>query len=267
MEEKIVQKYMNFQIQGNWLKDLNPISKINIWMAIGLISMILKNWRYGVIICTVYLLLAAYLKILKPYIKLFGVCFVFLGLMTVLIRTIEYRNVGTPIAHIFGLNITDMALENGLNMAFFLLGFSGAIFILFLTTPMNDIMLSLEQRGWVKPSTSYIVLVSFKTIAELTNNMKSILESQQARGIETKGNMITRFKSAFPVISPTVLSAISYTEDKCISMESRAFAHETGHTYLRIFKPVPKSEKALVIATDVCLVTVIIARIVFAIIK
>lgn len=267
MEEKIVQKYMNYQIQGNWLKDLNPISKINIWMSIGLISMILKNWRYGVIICTVYLVLAAYLKIMKPYIKLFSVCFVFLGLMTVLIRTIEYRNAGTPVAHIFGFNITDMALENGLNMAFFLLGFSGAIFILFLTTPMNDIMLSLEQRGWVKPSTSYIVLVSFKTISELTNNMKSILESQQARGIETKGNMITRFKSAFPVISPTVLSAISYTEDKCISMESRAFAHETGHTYLRIFKPISKGEKAFVIVTDVCLAAVIIARIVFAITK
>ncbi len=232
-------------------------------MAIGLMSMVTKDWRFGLTACIVYLLLAAYLNILRPYIKLFSVCFVFLGLMTVLVRTVGHRHTGTVLFQIFGFPVTDAALTNGLNMASFLLGFSGAIFLLFLTTPIHDIMLSLEQRRWVKPSTSYIVLVSFKTITELSNNMKSILESQQARGIETQGSMLTRLKSAFPVISPTVLSAISYTEDKCISMESRAFANEENHTYLRIFKPIPGWEKALVVIVDLCLILVIAGKVYF----
>lgn len=261
MEHEIIQKYQKYQSQGHWLKDLDPVNRINIWMAIGLMSMITKDWRFGLAACIFYVLVAVYLKILKPYLKLFGVCFVFLGLMTVLARVIGHRNEGTPLLVILGFPITDAALKNGLDMAFFLLGFSGAVFILFLTTPVRDIMLALEQRKWVKPSTSYIVLVSFKTITELGNNMKSILESQQARGIETQGNMLTRLKSAFPVITPTVLSAISYTEDKCISMESRAFAREEGHTYLRIFKPVPVWEKVLVAVVDICLVLVIAGKI------
>lgn len=262
-----MKKFENYQTQGHWLKDLDPVNKINIWMAIGLMSMVTKDWRFGLSACILYLLIAAYLRIIKPYLKLFGVCFVFLGLMTVLARAIGHRHEGTVLLYIAGFPLTDAALKNGLDMASFLLGFSGAIFLLFLTTPMRDIMLSLEQRKWIRPSTSYIVLVSFKTITELTNNMKSILESQQARGIETQGNMWVRLKSAFPVISPTVLSAISYTEDKCISMESRAFAQEEGHTYLRIFRPVPKWEKILVIAVDICLVLVIAGKIYISLAK
>ena len=263
----MIKKYQCYQRQGNWLKDLDPVNKINIWLAIGIIAMVVKDWRYGVIACIAYMLIAAYLKVFKPYMKLFGVCFVFLGLMTVLVRAVGHRQEGAALFHVLGFPVTDAALKNGLDMASFLLGFSGAIFLLFLTTPMRDIMLSLEQRKWVKPSTSYIVLVSFKTITELSNNMKSILESQQARGIETQGNMLTRLKSAFPVISPTVLSAISYTEDKCISMESRAFAHEEGHTYLRIFKPVPVWEKLLVSLIDIGFIGVIIGKIYFSFIK
>ena len=254
MTEDIVKKYQGYQLYGNWLKDLNPLNKINVWLVIGVTTMVFKDWRFGAAAIAAYLLLAAYLGIFRSFIKMFSVCVVFLGVFMTVTRVFIHRNEGDSLFQVFGFSVTDAALENGLDMSAFLLGFSGALFLLFLTTPMRDIMLALEQKGWVKPSTSYIVLVSFKTITELTNNMRTILESQKARGIETEGNLWVRFKSAFPTISPMVLGAISYTEEKCISMESRAFANEKGHTYLRLFRPVPVWEKVFVAFVDVACV-------------
>lgn len=251
MAEDIVKKYQGYQLYGNWLKDLNPLNKINVWIIIGVTAMVFKDWRFGAAAIVAYLLLAVWLGIFRSFIKMFAVCVVFLGVFMTVTRVFIHRNEGSPLFSVLGFTVTDAALENGLDMSAFLLGFSGALFILFLTTPMRDIMLALEQKGWVKPATSYIVLVSFKTITELTNNMRTILESQKARGIETEGNIWVRFKSAFPTISPMVLGAISYTEEKCISMESRAFSNESGHTYLRLFRPVPSWEKAFVATVDV----------------
>ncbi len=49
------------------------------------------------------------------------------------------------------------------------------------------------------------------------------MESQSARGIETEGNVLVRSKAFLPVLGPVILSSIAATEERTITMETRAF--------------------------------------------
>ena len=211
----------------------------------------------------IYIVCAIHLKIFGKFIKIFLVASILLSILTIVSRTFLHRHEGDELFRIFGFVIRDEALKNGLDMTAFILGFTGAMFLLFLSTPMRDIMLAFEQRGWISSSTSYMVLVSLKTITELLDNMKTILESQRARGIETEGNALVRLKACFPVIRPTILAAISYTEDKAISMEARAFSLGGKHSYIRQFRPTPTSETVFMVIICGALIGISLISMVF----
>ena len=163
--EKFINSFRGYQTTGNWLTDLNPLTKLNIALALGFISMLVRNWRFGIVVCVIYYLVAVYVKKLKTFNKSFLAAFVVLGLFTVFVRLISNRNEGNVVFSILGWNWTDVALEGGFNMAFFILGFAGPIILFFLITPMKDLTYACEKKG-ISSTVSYVILVSFKTITE-----------------------------------------------------------------------------------------------------
>lgn len=192
--------------------------------------------------------------------KPFSVIVLIFGFFTLIIR--QFSVTGTTVLFtLFGMfPITQEALINGLNTASYLLGFSGAIVLFFVSTEMRDLMYALEKKG-VSHEVSYIVLASFQTIIDLKKNTNLIMESQKARGIETEGSIINRIKAFFPILGPLVLGAISSTEEKSIAMDARAFSVKCKHTFLRELKPVPVYEKIAVIVVDVCFVLLVVYKI------
>ncbi|SHJ56379.1 energy-coupling factor transporter transmembrane component T family protein [Hespellia stercorisuis] len=258
--EKFIDSFRGYQTTGNWLMDLNPLTKLNIALATGFISMLVRDWKFGIVVCVIYFLIAAYVKKLKGFTKSFMAAFVVLGLFTVFVRLISNRGEGNVVFSILGWNWTDVALQKGFDMAFFIVGFAGPIILFFLTTPMKDLTYACEKKG-VSATVSYVILVSFKTITELGKSASTILDSQKSRGIETDGNVFVRIKALLPIISPLALSAISYTEEKTIAMDARAFSVTTPHTHLRELKPSAGYEKWLGLFFDLLLVGTVVIKI------
>lgn len=258
--EQFINSFRGYQTTGNWLMDLNPLTKLNISLALGFTSMIVRDWRFGIIVCVIYYLIAIYVKKLKSFNKSFLSIFVLLGLFTVLVRLISNRGEGNVVFSILGWNWTDIALQKGFDMAFFIVGFAGAIILLFLITPMKDLTFALEKKG-VSATVSYVILVSFKTITELGKSANTILDSQKSRGIETEGNMLVRIMAFFPIISPLALSAIAYTEEKTIAMDARAFSVTTPHSHLRELKPTAKYEVVLGLFFDLLFVAAVALKV------
>ena len=129
----------------------------------------------------------------KQFMKPFSVIVLIFGFFTLVIRQFSVSGT-TVLFELFGvLPVTKEALINGLNTASYLLGFSGAIVLFFVTTEMRDLMYALEKKG-VSHEISYIVLASFQTIIDLKKNTDLIMESQKARGIETEGMSLTELK-------------------------------------------------------------------------
>lgn len=256
MDMDFINSFNQYQKFDNWFLDFNPLSKMNILFALGLSAMIVKQWKYGFMLCILYCIFSLLVGCGKKFIRTFSVLVLIFGFFTLVIR--QFSVEGTTVIYtLFGvLPITEEALINGLDMASYLLGFCGAIILYFNTTEMRDLMYSLEKKG-ISHEISYIVLASFQTIIDLKKNTNMIMESQKARGIETEGSIVNRIKAFFPILGPLVLGAISSTEEKSIAMDARAFSLKCDHTFLRELRPVPLYEKIVVILVDVYFLAVI----------
>ena len=259
MDRGFINSFRNYQTFDNWILGLNPLTKLNILFAAGLSTMILSKWQYGFSMCIVYCILAIMAGCTGSFFKPFGVVVLIFGFFTLIIR--QFSVTGTTVLfELFGvMPITKEALLNGLNTASYLLGFSGAIILFFVTTEMRDLMYALEKKG-ASHETSYIVLASFQTIIDLKKSTAQIMESQKARGIETEGNVINRIKAFFPILGPLVLGAISSTEEKSIAMDARAFSVRGNHTFLRELRPAGAGEKAAVLLADILFAALVVMK-------
>lgn len=259
LENKYKDQYCRFQLTGNWFTDFNPLSKLVILLALAFTALVLQNWVYGLCLCVFYYIFSILLGKLRYFNRIFAKLLLVVGIFIIVIRQLSVEG-STVIFSLFGWKWTWEGLENGLNMAFIILGFSGAVVLFYAVTPMRDLMYSFEQKG-VSHTTSYVMLASFQTITDLKASAQTILDSQKARGVETEGNVLVRVKALMPVMGPLLLGAISSAEEKSISMDARAFSVEREHTFLRELRPVPAWEKVVVVLSVLYLVALIALRI------
>ncbi|MBI9044232.1 MAG: energy-coupling factor transporter transmembrane protein EcfT [Anaerolineaceae bacterium] len=258
MDSGFINSFRSYQKTGNFWVDLNPLTKLNICFAFAFTALIMLDYRYGIPLILACCLMAALAGHFKEFFDLFGKISIVIVVFVIIIRQIGMRtgNV-TPLFNIFGWQWYLEAFIDSVDRITFLLGFSGSLLLYFTTTPMRDLMYTLEQKG-VSHETSFIMLASMQNIIDLKKASVVILESQKSRGIETDGNIIVRAKAFFPMLAPLLLGAIASTEEKAIAMDARAFSVKRKHTFLREIEPASQVETGLVIAAWVfCAATVV----------
>lgn len=265
IDREFCNSFKQYQKTGNFWCDLNPLTKLIICFCVALSTIAVMDWRYGIPVCILYIVFAAFTGKFKDFMKLYSV----IGL-TILIFTLIVRSIGsrpsniTPVFSIFGWVWYKETIFEALTVVSYIVGFAGAVLIFFTTTEMRDLMYSLEQKG-VSHVTSFIILSSMQNIIDLRKSSVTILESQKSRGIETDGNFIVRMKAFFPTLGPLMLGAMSGTEEKSIAMDARAFSVDRKHTFLRELAPMSAAEKAVNILFVLFLVGCIVFRILGAV--
>lgn len=71
MDETFINSYRSPQLSKNWLLNLNPLNKINIYIALGLITLFFQHWQVNVVITLVFILLAVAAGRFKSFIGAF----------------------------------------------------------------------------------------------------------------------------------------------------------------------------------------------------
>jgi energy-coupling factor transport system permease protein len=248
MNTEFINSFRTYKKTGNFWCDLNPLTKLNICFALAMSALFVHDYRFGVPMILVCMLLAYLSGKFRDFFKTFGAVSLTLIVFITLIRQIGMRtgNV-TPMFTIFGWTWYLESFIRGLNTTTFIMGFSGWFTLYFTTTPMHDLMYTLEQKG-MSHEGSFVMLSSMQNIIDLRAASVTILESQKARGIETEGNIFIRARAFFPTLGPLILSAIASTEEKAIAMDARAFAIKRKHTFLREIAPMSTGEKYLIAA-------------------
>lgn len=258
MDYEFARSFLKPKTTGNYLLDLNPLSKLNLLFVIGFSAFIVQVYAYGFVLSVIYLILAFASGQFKPFFQIYWKIAVLFTFFLFLVRA-AFSGGEHVLYELWGIRVTTESILTGLNSASLVLAFSGAFILFVKITPVKDLMYALEKKG-MSHVASFIVLSSFQSIADLSENAKVIMESQKARGIETDGNLVHRMKAYIPVIGPLVLNAITGTEEKTIAMDARAFSAKSEHTFLCDLKPVPGGEKLLVIVFDVALFVLIAWR-------
>lgn len=107
----------------------------------------------------------------------------------------------------------------------------GAVIWFFTITPEKDFVLSLEKAG-LNAKASYVVLSTLQMVPVLKKRSATIMNAQQARGVETEGNLLVRVKVFVPTLVPLILSSIQDIEERALTLEARGFSMEVPSTHL-----------------------------------
>ncbi len=151
---------------------------------------------------------------------------------------------GKPIVELVRWYITDKpfviaptiyqyGLQNGIELSMNIMNVAGIFVWMFQTTENKELSRALEKSGMHYKST-YVFMSSLQMIEVLGKNSKTIMNAQRARGVETEGNLLVRMRAFFPSIVPLVLSAVTNTEERVLTLESKGF--DTTCKKTRVFE-------------------------------
>ncbi len=216
--------------EKNFIVNLYPLTKLLMSGVIAMISIIYPSYQYAFICFAISTLIACYTGILKDYIK---VVLAALGVLMIFIMVIQIftYSTGEVLLHWRFFTLTKEGLVSGLNIASKVLAVGASLILFFKITTIKDLISALENKN-VSPVVAYVVLATLQMIPEMLKQSKIIMDAQKTRGVETEGKLSVRIKAFLPSISPLVLSSIAATEEKAITLESRAFSAPVKKTHL-----------------------------------
>jgi energy-coupling factor transporter transmembrane protein EcfT len=106
----------------------------------------------------------------------------------------------------------------------------GMTLFIFSTRP-DHLMLAFQKLG-LPHQALYLVVTTMQIIPQFQKKAQDILESQQARGLETQGGFYKRARALFPVVVPMILGSLIDIDERVIALESRAFSKQVPKTSL-----------------------------------
>lgn len=151
-------------------------------------------------------------------------------------------------------------LQLALKLGILLLDVGGSLIWFFAITSEKALVTALHKAG-MSTDMTYILLSTLQMVPVLKQKSAVIMNAQQARGLETEGNVLVRARAFLPVLVPLVLSSIQGTEERALALEARGFSVECRKTHLFDVRP-GRADRAAVVLLTVLLVCMIAGRVV-----
>lgn len=205
-----------------YLHKLYPYTKLVYLLVTSVIAIISPSWIYNYVLFAILCIFAATGSDFKPFIKSLCKSVLFLFTMIFVLQSL-FRS-GEHV--LFKVWIFSVKLEGVLyaaNLCGILLVIASSFILFFQTTDLQDLILAMEKSG-ISPTVSYVVLSTVQMIPQTKKRSDAIMNAQQARGVETQGNLMTRIKAYIPMLAPLILSSFTGMEERALTLEARAFS-------------------------------------------
>jgi energy-coupling factor transport system permease protein len=106
------------------------------------------------------------------------------------------------------------------------------------TTLADDLLESLVSRG-ASHQIAFIVLSAVQMVPRMQERAGSILDAQQARGLETTGSFGHRIRALVPLVGPVLLGSLVDVRERTFALEARGFGARPGRTAYRVVADPP----------------------------
>lgn len=217
-------------MKQNPLLQLHPMTKFYFSLFILGIVLLLPGYVFSFALFPVLVLIAVFAGVTKEFLNI-----VLKALVSVLIIVFLMQMFFYPGSHVlwsWGIfSIKQEGLNYGLILTSRILVIGSAFILFFRMTEVRDFVKSLEDKG-LPPMGAYVVLSTLQIIPEMRRQANTIMEAQKTRGVETEGSLFIRAKAFIPTLTPLILSSIAGTEERAITLESRAFSAPLKKTSL-----------------------------------
>lgn len=217
-----------------YLHRLYPYTKLVYLLVTSIICIIAPHFIYGYILFALLCIMAITGSDFKAFINSVRKSVLFLFIMIFLLQSL-FRT-GEHV--LFNIWIFSVKLEGVLyaaKLCSILLVIASSFILFFQTTDLQKLILAMEKTG-ISPTVSYVVLSTVQMIPQTKKRSEIIMNAQQARGVETKGKLITRIKAYIPMLAPLILSSFTGMEERALTLEARAFSVNRKKTNIHEIK-------------------------------
>lgn len=212
-----------FLDRASGLHALHPLTKLAIAFALVLTAFTVRWVLISVaLFLFVVLPLAVWGQIWRELLRTTLTIILPLALSLALVQGFFYPGAQTVL-----LQIGPFALKReGLEFAFVtgtrLLVIAGAGLLIVYTTHPADLALALVQAG-APYALAYIAVTAIQLLPQMQANAQSILNAQQARGLETQGSIPVRVRAFVPLIAPLIYGALENVQERALALDARGF--------------------------------------------
>lgn len=217
-------------MKQNALLQLHPMTKFYFSLFILGMAVIVPGYLFAFALFPILVLIALLAGVAKEFLNV-----VLKALLSILIIIFIMQMFFYPGEQVLWswkfLSIKQEGLSYGLILTSRILAIGSAFILFFRMTEVRDFVKALEDIG-LPPMGAYVVLSTLQIIPEMKRQANTIMEAQKTRGVETEGSLLVRAKAFIPTLTPLILSSIAGTEERAITLESRAFSAPVKKTSL-----------------------------------
>ena len=106
-----------------------------------------------------------------------------------------------------------------------------ASLLLVITTHPAHLVQALTEVG-LPHGLAYLLGSPLLLLPQIAGRIQIIQAAQQARGLETQGNLLQRVQALFPLVAPLVFSSLVDVEERSLALEVRSFSAPNPKTSL-----------------------------------
>ncbi len=182
-----------------------PLTKLIFTLAVSVWSLVLESAVSMAALLAVLVVLLALAGQLSRTAKAIGV----LGLFAVLLMAIQY---------VFGSTI-EFSVVTGLRM----MAMAVVFLLLLSTTSMQYLTAALVNQCRLPREYAFMFTTALRFVPDLLAESKAVMEAQECRGYQAKGNILTRLTAYVALVEPLVLRAVTRSETMALSLALRGF--------------------------------------------
>lgn len=193
------------------------------------------------------------------------------GIVILLMFTFFFRLIstpGTPVAQMWIFTVTGEGIVKAIRLtARIALMIAGASLLSYTSTPreladgLEKAFSFLEKVHVPVHDMAVIVMIAFRFIPIMIEEMNALMDAQSARGIEFENcSVIKKCRNVFSLLMPLFLSTLRRSSDLAMAMEARGYTGEkqTSRMYPLVYK---KEDRTAYILMFCVLAAVVAARI------
>ncbi len=216
----------------SFLHTLNPLTKLFLSVALMVLSLsFTDSWLILALFLVILVPLAAWARVLLPFLRATTRTCLPLFFMVLVIQIIFHRGGEVLWFHWWIFSITAEALSLALLLsARILVMVSSFVFFVLITHP-GEMMTDLVARGF-SPTLTYVFLAALQLVPALQARARTILEAQEARGMEIGKGPLSQIRVYLPLVGPLIIGSLLEVEERAMALEARAFTSPTQKTTL-----------------------------------
>lgn len=225
-----------YQPGSSFLHRLNPVTKLVCSVGLVLIVFLLPDFRGPLLLSVALFALVAAAGAARPVGTVLLAVGAPLALSLILIQGLFYPEnesvlvaISVPVIDqiVFYVEGIEFALLILFRLTVLMIALLGTI----VTTHPKKMTIALMEKN-VSNKIAYVFMAALQFIPQMQDRARSILVSQQARGLDTSATLRQRVRSYVALMAPLLIGTLIATETRALALESRGFSREGERTYL-----------------------------------